>query len=166
MRSEVLKEGIRTMPHRSLLRAAGIGDGDMTKPFVGVANSFNEIIPGHIHLRELAEEVKRGIRDAGGVPFEWGVPGICDGIAMGVSMRHSLPSRDHVADNIDLMMLSHSFDGWVGITNCDKITPGMLMAAGRLDLPAVSHEPCFPVLEAVLDPSMMCGGMGENHPWR
>ncbi|MFW3145954.1 MAG: dihydroxy-acid dehydratase [Thermoplasmatota archaeon] len=137
MRSDILKRGVETMPHRALLRAAGINDDDLGKPFIGVANSFNDIIPGHVHLRELAEHVKRGIKDAGGIPFEWGVPGICDGIAMHVSMRHSLPSRDHVADNIELMMLSHSFDGWVGITNCDKITPGMLMAAGRLDIPAV-----------------------------
>ncbi|MEA3557857.1 MAG: dihydroxy-acid dehydratase [Candidatus Thermoplasmatota archaeon] len=137
MNSDILKQGIETLPHRALLHAAGVDDEDMKKPFVGVANSFNDIIPGHMHLRELTEEVKRGIRDAGGVPFEWGVPGICDGIAMHVSMRHSLPSRDHIADNVELMMLSHSFDGWVGVTNCDKITPGMLMAAGRLDIPAI-----------------------------
>ncbi|MGA1820412.1 MAG: dihydroxy-acid dehydratase [Thermoplasmatota archaeon] len=137
MRSSVLKEGIETLPHRALLRAAGLSDDDMKKPFIGIANSFNDIIPGHVHLRELADEVRRGVIDAGGVPFEWGVPGICDGIAMHVSMRHSLPSRDHIADNIELMVLSHSLDGWVGVTNCDKITPGMLMAAGRLDVPAI-----------------------------
>lgn len=137
MRSDILKKGIETLPHRALLRAAGVTDSDLNKPFIGVANSFNEIIPGHIHLRELAEEVKSGIRDAGGVPFEWGVPGICDGIAMHVSMRHSLPSRDHIADNIELMVLSHSLDGWVGITNCDKITPGMLMGSARLDIPSI-----------------------------
>ncbi|MBN1389273.1 MAG: dihydroxy-acid dehydratase [Candidatus Thermoplasmatota archaeon] len=137
MRSDVLKTGMETLPHRSLLRASGLSDEDLKKPFIGIANSFNDIIPGHVHLRELADEVKRGIIDAGGVPFEWGVPGICDGIAMHVSMRHSLPSRDHIADNIELMVLSHSLDGWVGVTNCDKITPGMLMAAGRLDIPAI-----------------------------
>ncbi|HHD16599.1 MAG TPA: dihydroxy-acid dehydratase [Euryarchaeota archaeon] len=137
MRSDILKKGIETLPHRALLRAAGLNDDDMEKPFIGVADSFNDIIPGHIHLRKLSEEVKRGIRDAGGVPFEWGVPGICDGIAMHVSMRHSLPSRDHIADNIELMVLSHSLDGWVGVTNCDKITPGMLMAAARLDIPSI-----------------------------
>ncbi|MGA1872502.1 MAG: dihydroxy-acid dehydratase [Thermoplasmatota archaeon] len=137
MRSDILKEGVETLPHRALLRASGLSDDDMKKPFIGMANSFNDIIPGHVHLRELADEVRRGILDAGGVPFEWGVPGICDGIAMHVSMRHSLPSRDHVADNVELMVLSHSLDGWVGITNCDKITPGMLMAAGRLDIPAI-----------------------------
>ncbi|RLF65737.1 MAG: dihydroxy-acid dehydratase, partial [Thermoplasmata archaeon] len=137
MRSDILKKGIETLPHRALLRAAGLNDDDMEKPFIGVADSFNDIIPGHIHLRKLSEEVKRGIRDAGGFPFEWGVPGICDGIAMHVSMRHSLPSRDHIADNIELMVLSHSLDGWVGVTNCDKITPGMLMAAARLDIPSI-----------------------------
>ncbi len=137
LRSDVLKKGDETLPHRALLRATGIGDDDLKKPFIGIANSFNELIPGHIHLGELVSEVKRGIREAGGVPFEWGVPGICDGIAMHVSMRHSLPSREHIADNVELMVLSHSLDAWVGVTNCDKITPGMLMAAGRLDLPAI-----------------------------
>ncbi len=137
MRSDVLKKGVETAPHRSLLRASGLKDEDFKKPFIGVANSFNDIVPGHIHLDKLTKEVKRGIRDAGGVPFEWGVPGICDGVAMSVEMRLSLPSRDHIADNIEIMMLSHSLDGWVGVTNCDKITPGMLMAAGRLDLPAI-----------------------------
>ncbi len=135
--SDKLKKDITTTPHRALLRATGLKDADFKKPFIGVANSFNDIIPGHIHLRELAEYVKKGIRDEGGVPFEWGVPGVCDGIAMYVEMRLSLPSREHIADNIEIMALSHSLDGWVGVTNCDKITPGMLMAAGRLNLPAV-----------------------------
>jgi len=136
MKSDILKNDIATMPHRALLRADGLTDDDFKKPFIGVANSFNDIVPGHIHLRALAEEVKRGIRDAGGVPFEWGVPGVCDGIAMYVEMRLSLPSRENIADNIEIMTLSHSLDGWVGVTNCDKITPGMLMAAARLNLPA------------------------------
>ena len=135
--SNKLKNDLATMPHRALLRASGLKDEDFKKPFIGVANSFNDIIPGHIHLRELSEEVKRGIKDAGGAPFEWGVPGVCDGIAMYVEMRLSLPSREHIADNIEIMALSHSIDGWVGVTNCDKITPGMLMAAGRLNLPAM-----------------------------
>ncbi len=135
--SDKLKKDITTIPHRALLRASGLKDEDFNKPFIGVANSFNDIVPGHIHLNELVAEVKRGIRDAGGVPFSWGVPGVCDGIAMYVEMRLSLPSRDHIADNIEIMALSHSLDGWVGVTNCDKITPGMLMAAGRLNLPAI-----------------------------
>jgi len=139
MRSDILKKDIETLPHRALLMSAGLkkSDFDPDKPFVGVANSYNNIIPGHIHLNELTQEVKRGIRDAGGVPLEWGVPGVCDGVAMYVEMRLSLPSRDHIADNIEIMVLSHSLDGWVGVTACDKITPGMLMAAGRLDLPAI-----------------------------
>jgi dihydroxy-acid dehydratase len=121
------------------LRSSGLKkeDFDLDKPFIGVANSYNNIIPGHIHLNELTQEVKRGIRDAGGVPLEWGVPGVCDGVAMFVEMRLSLPSREHIADNIEIMTLSHSLDGWVGVTNCDKITPGMLMAAGRLNIPAI-----------------------------
>ncbi|MHC1611284.1 MAG: dihydroxy-acid dehydratase [Candidatus Methanospirareceae archaeon] len=139
MRSEVLKRGIETLPHRALLLSAGLRaeDFDPDKPFIGVANSYNNIIPGHIHLNDLTQEVKRGIRDAGGVPLEWGVPGVCDGIAMFLEMRLSLPSREHIADNIEIMTLSHSLDGWVGITSCDKITPGMLMAAARLNLPAI-----------------------------
>jgi dihydroxy-acid dehydratase len=139
MRSEILKKGAETLPHRALLLSSGVKeeDIDQNKPFIGIANSYNDLIPGHIHLNDLTQEVKRGIRDAGGVPFEWGVPGVCDGIAMYVEMRLSLPSREHIADNVEIMMLSHSLDGWVGVTNCDKITPGMLMAAGRLDIPAI-----------------------------
>lgn len=139
MRSDILKKDIETLPHRALLMSAGLKEEDfnLDRPFIGIANSYNDIIPGHIHLNELTLEVKRGIRDAGGVPLEWGVPGVCDGIAMHVEMRLSLPSREHVADNIEIMALSHSLDGWVGVTNCDKITPGMLMAAGRLNLPAI-----------------------------
>jgi dihydroxy-acid dehydratase len=139
MRSKILKKNIETLPHRALMMSAGLKkeDLDPAKPLIGIANSYNNIIPGHIHLNELAQEVKKGIRDSGGVPLEWGVPGVCDGIAMFVEMRLSLPSREHVADNIEIMTLSHSLDGWVGITGCDKITPGMLMASGRLNLPAV-----------------------------
>jgi dihydroxy-acid dehydratase len=139
MRSDILKKDIETLPHRALLMSAGLReeDFDLDRPFIGIANSYNDIIPGHIHLNELTREVKRGVRDAGGVPFEWGVPGVCDGIAMFLEMRLSLPSREHIADNIEIMVLSHSMDGWVGVTNCDKITPGMLMAAGRLNIPVV-----------------------------
>jgi len=139
MRSDKLKKDTETLPHRALLLCTGLTPEDLApgKPFIGVANSYNNIIPGHIHLNDLTREVKRGIRDAGGVPFEWGVPGVCDGIAMFIEMRLSLPSREHIADNIEIMTLSHSLDGWVGVTNCDKITPGMLMAAGRLNIPAI-----------------------------
>ncbi len=139
MRSDRLKKGIETLPHRALLMSAGVKQEDINsdKPFIGIANSFSTIVPGHVHLNTLTQEVVRGVKDAGGVPFVWGVPGVCDGISMSVEMRLSLPSRDHIADNIEIMMLSHSLDGWVGVTGCDKITPGMLMAAGRLNLPAV-----------------------------
>lgn len=139
MKSEILKKGAETLAHRALLMSAGIPASafDENKPFIGIANSYNDIIPGHIHLNELTAEVKRGVVDAGGIPLEWGVPGVCDGIAMHVEMRLSLPSRDNIADNIEIMTLSHSLDGWVGVTNCDKITPGMLMAAGRVDIPAM-----------------------------
>jgi len=139
MRSDILKKNIETLPHRALLMSSGLKkeDFDLNKPFIGIANSYNDIIPGHIHLNELTQEVKRGIRDAGGVPLEWGVPGVCDGVAMFVEMRLSLPSRENIADNVEIMTLSHSLDGWVGVTDCDKITPGMLMAAGRINIPAI-----------------------------
>lgn len=139
MKSDIIKKRIETLPQRALLISAGVKNEDLNsdKPFIGIANSYNNIIPGHVLLNELTEEVKKGIADAGGIPFEWGVPGVCDGIAMHVEMRLSLPSREHIADNIEIMTLSHSLDGWVGVTNCDKITPGMLMAAGRLNLPSI-----------------------------
>ena len=138
-KSDILKTKVETAPHRSLLRASGLKDEDFDpkKPFIWVANSFNNVVPGHWHLNILNQFVMKWIRDAGWVPFTWWVPAICDWIAMFAEMRLSLPSRDHIADNIELMMLSHSFDWWVGITNCDKITPWMLMAAWRLNLPSV-----------------------------
>ena len=138
MRSDVVKKGIEKAPSRSLLRAVGIDEDDLSKPFIGIANSWNDIIPGHIHLNKLVEEVKKGIEEEGGVPFTFGVPGICDGIAMGhPGMRYSLASREVVSDCVELMVQAHCLDGWVGVTNCDKITPGMLMACGRLDVPAI-----------------------------
>lgn len=139
MKSDKIKTNIEALPHRALLMSSGLKkeDFDKGKPWIGVANSYNNIVPGHIHLNELTDEVIRGIKDAGGVPFTWGVPAVCDGLAMFFEMRLSLPSREHIADNVEIMMLSHSLDGWVGVTNCDKITPGLLMAAGRLDLPAI-----------------------------
>ncbi len=138
-KSDILKTRPETAPHRSLLRASGLTDEDfdVKKPFIWVANSYNNVVPWHGHLNILNQFVMKGIRDAWGVPFTWWVPAICDGIAMFAEMRLSLPSRDHIAENIELMMLSHSFDGWVWITNCDKITPWMLMASGRLNLPNV-----------------------------
>ena len=106
MRSDILKKNIETLPHRALLMSAGLKkeNFDPDRPFIGIANSYNDIIPGHIHLNELTQEVKRGIRDAGGVPLEWGVPGVCDGVAMFVEMRLSLPSREHIADNISKLL--------------------------------------------------------------
>ena len=124
-------------PARGLYRATGLNDLDFEKPMIGIANSWNDIIPGHVHLNSLARQVSDGIREAGGVPLSFGIPGICDGIAMGhEGMRYSLPSRDIIADSVEFMIEAHMLDGWVGVTNCDKITPGMLMAAGRMDIPA------------------------------
>ncbi|HHT75989.1 MAG TPA: dihydroxy-acid dehydratase [Methanomassiliicoccaceae archaeon] len=138
MRSDTVKKGLAKAPSRSLLRACGLTDEDMDKPFIGIANSFNDIVPGHIHLDRLVEEVRKGIEEAGGVPFSFGVPAVCDGIAMGhMGMRFSLPSREVIADCVEVMNNAHAFDGWVGVTNCDKVTPGMLMAAGRMNLPAI-----------------------------
>jgi len=137
MRSDVMTKGVERLPHRALLRACGLKSEDFGKPLIGVANSWNEAIPGHVHMRELYDEIAKGIREAGGVPLGFGVPSVCDGIAMNVEMRFSLPSRELIADSIETVVRSHSYDGWVGLTNCDKITPGMLMAAGRLDVPAI-----------------------------
>ncbi|MBE0521115.1 MAG: dihydroxy-acid dehydratase [Candidatus Methanoperedenaceae archaeon] len=138
MRSDNIKKGLERAPHRSLLKAVGLTDEEMSCPFIGVVNSWNEVIPGHIHLDRLSDAVKAGIRMAGGVPFEFNTIGICDGIAMGHSgMKHSLPSRELIADSIELMVEAHQFDGMVMIPTCDKIVPGHLMAAGRLDIPAI-----------------------------
>ncbi|MGD1060480.1 MAG: dihydroxy-acid dehydratase [Methanomassiliicoccales archaeon] len=138
MRSDVVKKGLSAAPARSLLRATGVREEEMDRPFIGIANSWNNIVPGHIHLNKLMEEVKKGVKEAGGVPIIFGVPAICDGIAMGhPGMRYSLASRETISDCVELMVEAHCLDGWVGITNCDKITPGMLMAAGRMDVPAI-----------------------------
>ena len=138
MRSDTVKKGLEKAPARSLLRACGLQDPDFHKPFIGIANSWNEVVPGHIHLDKIAAAVREGILEAGGVPFTFGVPGICDGVAMGhKGMRYSLVSREVIADCCELMVEAHAFDGWVGVTNCDKITPGMLMAAGRMNVPAI-----------------------------
>lgn len=138
MRSDNIKKGLERAPHRSLLKAVGLTDEEMSLPFIGVVNSWNEIIPGHIHLDKLAQAVKAGIRMAGGVPFEFNTIGVCDGIAMGhTGMKNSLPSREIIADSIELMVEAHQFDGMVMIPTCDKIVPGHLMAAGRLDIPTI-----------------------------
>ncbi|AFC99591.1 dihydroxy-acid dehydratase [Methanocella conradii HZ254] len=138
MRSDTVKKGLDRTPHRALLKAVGVTDSDMNKPFIGVANAWNDVVPGHKHLKGLADKIKQGIREAGGVPFEFGVIGICDGIAMGhEGMFYSLPSREVVADSIELMVESHRFDGIVMLGTCDKIVPGMLMAALRVNIPCV-----------------------------
>ncbi len=138
MRSDQIKRGIDRAPHRALLRACGLGDEDFDKPFVGVAGSFVEIVPGHVHLDGIARVVKEGVRAAGGVPFEFNTIGVDDGIAMGHGgMKYSLPSRELIADAVETMAEAHRFDGLVLIGNCDKIVPGMLMAALRLDIPAI-----------------------------
>ncbi|MFZ7137034.1 MAG: dihydroxy-acid dehydratase [archaeon] len=138
MRSDAVKVGFERAPHRALLKALGLGDKDIAKPFIGVVNSFTDVVPGHIHLKQVAESVKAGIIAAGGVPFEFNTIGICDGIAMGHNgMRYSLPSRELIADCVESMVQAHRFDGIVMISTCDKITPGMLMAAARLNIPAI-----------------------------
>ncbi len=138
MRSDIVKKGIERAPNRSLLHADGFTDGDLKKPLIAVANSFNEIVPGHIHLRELSEYVKKGIREAGGTPVEFNVICVCDGIAMGhKGMRYSLPSRENIADSCEIMLNAHAFDGVVFIGTCDKNVPGMLMACGRVDIPSI-----------------------------
>ncbi|MGD6775629.1 dihydroxy-acid dehydratase [Sutcliffiella horikoshii] len=138
MRSNTIKRGIDRAPHRSLLHAAGVKAEDMDKPFIGVCNSYVDIIPGHMHLNKFAEVVKEAIREAGGVPFEFNTIGVDDGIAMGhIGMRYSLPSRELIADSAETVINAHWFDGVFYIPNCDKITPGMLMAAARTNVPAV-----------------------------
>jgi dihydroxy-acid dehydratase len=138
MRSDLVKKGIERAPHRSLLRAVGCSSDDWDKPFIGVINSFSEIVPGHIHLQTIAKAVKEGIRSRGGVPFEVNTIAVCDGIAMNhPGMRYSLPSRELIADSVEILAQAHAFDGLVFIPNCDKVVPGMLMAAIRLNLPSV-----------------------------
>src|SRR5512137_1129811 len=138
MRSDLMKKGVERAPHRSLFKAMGYTDEEIARPLIGVVNSYNEIIPGHIHLRTITEQVKAGVRMAGGTPVEFPAIGVCDGIAMGhTGMKYSLASRELIADSIEVMAMAHPFDGLVFIPNCDKIIPGMLMAAMRLNIPAI-----------------------------
>jgi len=138
MRSDQVKKGIERAPHRSLLKATGVTDADMSKPFIAIVNSYVDIIPGHVHLQEFGKLVKDAVRAAGGVPFEFNTIGVDDGIAMGhIGMRYSLPSRELIADSVETMIEAHCFDGMVCIPNCDKIVPGMLMAAMRTNVPAI-----------------------------
>ena len=138
MKSDAVKKGIERAPHRSLFKAMGYTDEEISRPLIGIANSKSEIIPGHTHLDKITEAVKAGIRMAGGTPVEFGAIGVCDGIAMGhVGMKYSLATRELIADSCEAMGLAHSFDGMVFIPNCDKIVPGMLMAAARINVPSV-----------------------------
>lgn len=138
MRSDMIKKGIDRAPHRSLLRAAGVKEEEMDKPFIGVCNSYIDIIPGHMHLNKFAEVAKEAIREAGGIPFEFNTIGVDDGIAMGhIGMRYSLPSREIICDAAETVINAHWFDGVFFIPNCDKITPGMLMASVRTNVPSV-----------------------------
>lgn len=137
-RSAEIKKGIERLPHRALLYATGIPRSEIDKPFIGVATSFTDIIPGHIGMRDLERFIEKGVHAGGGYPFFFGLPGICDGIAMGHSgMQYSLPSRELIADMVETIMEAHKLDGLVLLTNCDKITPGMLMGALRINVPAI-----------------------------
>jgi dihydroxy-acid dehydratase len=138
MRSDKIKKGLERIPHRALLFATGITRDDLSKPFIGIASSFTDLVPGHTQMRPLERAIENGVYAGGGRPFVFGIPGICDGIAMGHSgMRYSLPSRELIADMVESIASAHCLDGLVLLTNCDKITPGMLMAAARLNIPSV-----------------------------
>jgi dihydroxy-acid dehydratase len=138
VRSDVIKKGLERAPHRSLLHALGCARQDFSRPFIGIVSSYSEIVPGHIHLDTVSNAVKEGVREAGGVPFVVNTIAICDGIAMGhAGMKFSLPSRELIADSVEVVVSAHAFDGLVFIPNCDKVIPGMLMAAARLNIPAI-----------------------------
>jgi len=138
MRSKTIKEGLERLPHRALLYATGIPKSEMGKPFIGVATSFTDLIPGHIGMRDLERFIEKGVHTGGGYPFFFGIPGICDGLAMGHrGMHYSLASRELIADMVETVAEAHRLDGLVLLTNCDKITPGMLMAAGRVNIPSI-----------------------------
>jgi dihydroxy-acid dehydratase len=138
MRSKTIKEGLERMPHRALLYATGLPKTEIGKPFIGVATSFTDLIPGHSGMRDLERFIEKGVHTGGGYPFFFGIPGICDGIAMGHGgMHYSLASRELIADMVETVAEAHRLDGLVLLTNCDKITPGMLMAAGRLNIPSI-----------------------------
>jgi len=137
-RSDMIKKGFDRAPHRSLLRAAGVKDEDFDKPFIAICNSYIDIVPGHVHLQEFGQIVKQAVREAGGVPFEFNTIGVDDGIAMGhIGMRYSLPSREIIADSLETVVAAHWFDGMICIPNCDKITPGMMMGALRVNIPTI-----------------------------
>ena len=138
MRSDNVKKGIARTPHRGLLMAAGVSKKNMKAPFIGIASAFSDLVPGHIGMRDLERQIEKGIHTAGGQAFIFGVPAVCDGIAMGHNgMKYSLPSRDLIADCVETVASAHQLDGIVLLSNCDKITPGMLIGALRLNIPAI-----------------------------
>jgi len=154
MKSDVVKRGVERAPHRSLLHAVGWASSEIDKPLIGIINSFSEIVPGHIHLRDIAQAVKAGVRSGGGVPFEVNTIAVCDGIAMNhPGMKYSLPSRELIADSAEIVAEAHAFDALVFIPNCDKIVPGMLIAAVRLNLPAIF----------ISGGPMLAGRLGSNN---
>ncbi|MEM3088180.1 MAG: dihydroxy-acid dehydratase, partial [Candidatus Bathyarchaeia archaeon] len=171
MRSNTVKKGIDRTPHRALFKAVGLRDDDLKKPLIAVVNSWNEIVPGHFHLRLIADAVKDGIRTAGGTPLEFNTIAICDGIAMAhEGMMYSLPSRELIADSIELMIQAHCFDGMVCIGSCDKIIPGMLMATCRLNIPTIfvtggamqtGHYKCQPIATSDLFEKVAAVKAGE-----
>ncbi|ABQ27874.1 dihydroxy-acid dehydratase [Geotalea uraniireducens] len=138
MRSDMIKKGLERTPHRALLKGTGVPQSEMDKPFIGVATSFTDLIPGHVGMRDLERFIEKGIHTGGGYAFFFGIPGVCDGISMGhKGMHYSLPTRELIADMVESVAEAHRLDGLVLLTNCDKITPGMLMAAARLDIPCI-----------------------------
>ncbi len=138
MKSDMVKKGVERAPHRSLFKAMGYTDAEIRRPLIGIANSANSIVPGHVHLDKIIEAVKAGVYMAGGTPIDFGVIGVCDGIAMNhIGMKYSLGSRELIADSVEVMAIAHAFDSLVMVPNCDKIIPGMLMAAARLDIPTI-----------------------------
>ena len=151
MRSDNVKKGAERTPNRSLFYALGYTDEELDRPLIGVVSGFSVIVPGHSHLDKLAQAVKDGVRMAGGTPVLVPAIGVCDGIAMGhTGMKYSLPSRELIADSVETMALAHCFDGLVLVPNCDKIVPGMLMAAARVNIPSilVSGGPCWRAVRA------------------
>ena len=138
MKSNSAKQGLEKAPHRSLFRALGLTDAEMERPFIGIVNSKNDIVPGHINLDKISEAVKAGVRLAGGTPFEFQTIAVCDGIAMNhIGMKYSLGSRELIDGSVEIMAVAHAFDALVFIPNCDKVVPGMLMAAARLNIPSI-----------------------------
>lgn len=138
MRSDAIKKGLERTPHRALIKGTGVPESEMGKPFIGVATSFTDLIPGHVGMRDLERFIEKGVHSGGGYAFFFGIPGVCDGIAMGhKGMHYSLPTRELIADMVESVAEAHRLDGLVLLTNCDKITPGMLMAAARLDIPCI-----------------------------